>query len=278
MTGGLDTCILNFMFSKKKKWNIKKSDPKEKLKIPKRVWVYMILGLVCVLGIIYVLRLPEYKVQNVTIKNAVVTKDADIKQIADEYLSYYYFYIIPQSNVWLYPKNNIEDAIRKIPSIQDVDITLGQDHLLTITVIEKDNKYIWCSNTNDCYYMNGAGYIFANAPIFEGNLFTLFRGPITGVAPDAYFLDPQKMSSLINFINEARDIGTIVAVDVKSKEETDILFGSGAKIIISLENDLKKTYINLKTLINSKDFNQLSGGIDSVQYIDLRYGKKAFWK
>jgi cell division septal protein FtsQ len=267
------------MFSRNKKWNIKHSSDKPKFKIPKRFWVYLGLIVICIVGVMYVLRLPEYQIKGVSVENAVLTPETNIKSIADEYLSYTYFYFIPQSNIWLYPKDKIRDQISSLPSIDGVKIVLGQNNTLSIEVKEKNNKFLWCSENNNCFYMNERGFVFAEAPQYEGNVFLTFRGQMNGEVLGKYFLTEEKMRDILEFIFKLRDFDIeVVSVDVKSGREVSLTLRTGTVFIISMEKTLDDTYRNLKTLLESRDFMDKSGGIEKIDYIDLRYGKKAFWK
>lgn len=267
------------MFSQKKKWNIKSVKEKKEFKIPKRYWVYLFLIIMCIVGVIYVLRLPEYQIQNVVVENAVLTPENDIKSIADEYLGYTYFYVVPQSSIWLYPKQKITERVRVLPSITGADVFLDKNNVLHIDVKEKDNKFLWCDENNSCFYMNEVGYIFAPAPMYEGHVFMVFRGQMTGDVLGKYFLSEDKIHHILNFISQLKEFEIqIGSVEVKTDREVVLTMLSGAKIIVSLEQGLEDTYINIKTLLESKDFIDKSGGLDKIDYVDLRYGKKAFWK
>ncbi|MDB5204567.1 MAG: hypothetical protein JWP09_595 [Candidatus Taylorbacteria bacterium] len=267
------------MFSQKKKWHTKPDKDKKEFKIPKRYWLYLVLIIFCIVGVIYILRLPEYQIENIVVENAVLTPEQDIKAIADEYLSYTYFYIVPQSNIWLYPKQKMLVQIKTLPSILGASIYLDKSDTLHIDVREKNNKFLWCNDNGDCFYMTETGYIFASAPKYEGNIFTTFSGQMNGDVLGKYFLTEEKMKNILDFNSKLKELGIEVrSVDVKTEEGVTLTLSSGTKLIVGIDRSLSDTYINIKTLLESKDFLDKSGGIDKIDYIDLRYGKKAFWK
>ena len=267
------------MFSQNKKWHLRPAKEKKEFKIPKRYWVYLVLIIACIVGVIYVLRLPEYQIRNVLVENAILTPESDIKSITDEYLGYTYFYVVPQSSVWLYPKQKMIERIRALPSITGVNISLDTSNVLHIVIKEKDNKFLWCNSEQNCFYMTETGYIFAIAPKYEGVIFMTFRGQMEVEVLGKYFLTEEKMKNILNFISELKDFGIHVgSVDVKTEREVILTLRSGTKLIIGIEKGLDDTLINIKTLLGSKDFLDKSGGLEKMDYIDLRYGKKAFWK
>ena len=187
--------------------------------------------------------------------------------------------MIPQSSVWLYPKQKIMSQIGILPSITGVKIHLDKESVLHISVTEKNNKFLWCNDVSDCYYMTEMGYVFASAPKYEGNIFTVFFGQIDGNAVGKYFLTEEKMKNILNFVSKIKDFGfEASSINVKKYSEVIIKLRTDTKLIVSIDGGLDEAYIDMKTLLESKDFLAKSGGIEKIDYIDLRYGKKVFWK
>lgn len=268
------------MILNKKKWNIKVGTDKKKKKIPKRFWVYLVLLILCIVGVIYILRLPQYQISKVSVEGDVLTKESEVSGIVNGYLAQKYFYFVPKSNVWLYPKDEMLEKIKSLSSVEDIDIKLNKDNKeLNIIVKERKNEFVWCDASNKCYYMDRDGYIFANAPVFEGNVFLTFRGQIEGEPIGKQFLSQDKMLGLVTFVSDLSKLDLkINSINIISEREVRLTTDSKTDIIISLERPLGEVISNIETLIHSNDFINASGGTDNLEYLDLRYGKKAFWK
>ncbi len=110
-------------------------------------------------------------------------------------------------------------------------------------------------------------------------MFLVFRGQIESEPLGKYFLPEQKMSELITFIEDLKNIGfNINIVNAVSQREVRLILDSKTEVIVTMEKPLDEAFKNLETLVNSGDFVNASGGIENLQYIDMRYGKKAFWR
>ncbi|MES2224188.1 MAG: hypothetical protein V4469_04625 [Patescibacteria group bacterium] len=268
------------MFSRNKKWHLKPAKEKKEFKIPKRYWIYVVLIIAIFVGVIHILRLPEYQIRDVDVEGAVITREQDIKDITQEFFGYTYFYIIPQSNIWLYPKEKILERIRALTSVASVSVDLDNNGILHVYLKDKDNKYLICRTSNDeCFYMNEEGYIFSKAPAVEGNAFLTFKTDSNDDLLGTYFLTKVKIENILNFISKLKILGLEVdIVDIKNDNEINLTLSGGTIFTVSLEKDLDDTIINIKTLLTSQEFMEKSGGLEKIDYIDLRYGKKAFWK
>jgi cell division septal protein FtsQ len=265
----------------KKSWSTKKikKDNDTKTKIPVKVWVFLFLIIVCLVSIVYMLRLPQYQIKSLVVENNLLTQESEIQDIANGFLNSKYFYIIPQSNIWLYPKNKILKKVKALPSVADATSSFDKQNLsLHIILTEKKHEYVWCGEA-DCYYMNRDGYIFAQAPSFEGNVFLVFKGLVSGDPLGKSYLPKKDMSEVIGLITSLTNSGLkVVSVNIVSRNEMRLKLDSKAEMIVSMDDNYSDLLKNIKILSSSPDFINASGGLGKIEYIDMRYGKKAFWK
>ncbi|MES2059679.1 MAG: hypothetical protein V4438_01475 [Patescibacteria group bacterium] len=253
--------------------------PATKKKSSWRAWLVFVLILICFGMIVYAVNLPSYQIKSVAVKGAVLTDSEKVKEVAEQNISGRYFFVIPKSFVWAYPKSKIMDQIFEMISVSGVDISVDQDEILQINIKDRAQKYLWCGSESDCYYMDEKGIVFAKAPLLEGNIFLKFSGLIQNDPIGQFFLPPDRMQSLVSFVDGLKGLGLYaVAVNAKSSAEIHIILSSGTNLIISLEKPLDSVLSNIKILKASPDFESASGGIEKLEYIDLRYGTKAFWK
>ncbi len=258
--------------------------PKERKKGWWKKWLVLIPVLFLVFGFVYFVNLPQYQINNVVVNGSVLTNQSELRSIALEELQGNYLLVIPKTFSWFYPKSQIKQKLESKSSIMEaVPVLDSSTQTLNISITERKQEYVWCEGTSDtkseCFYMDKDGLVFINAPEFEGHVFLTFYGLIDGSPVGKQYLDKSKMQNLLGFIDDIKKYNlTTVAVFAKSEREVDLKLSSGTSIIISLESDLKNVSKSIGTLNQSTEFLNASGGISKLNYLDLRYGSKAFWK
>jgi cell division septal protein FtsQ len=257
--------------------------PKQKKKGWWKKWLVLIPLLLILAGVVYVVNLPKYQIEQVKVEGLTLTREADVQSIAQKELSGKYLFVIPRSFVWLFPRSAIREKVEALSSVLSASLDLDQSsQTLTINIEERKQEYVWCTDgaPKDCYYMDKDGLIFIKAPEFEGNVFLTFKGLADQSSPiGTSFLPKDKMTDLLTFIGRLRTLGLpVVSIRATSIRDIHLALSSGTDIIITLESSLEDVARSIETLANSEDFKSASGGISELEYIDLRYGAKAFWK
>jgi cell division septal protein FtsQ len=270
--------------------------PSKRKKSRWKAWLLLFLLLIIAGGIIYLVHMPAYQIKNIEVKGAVLTDESKIKEIAEQSISGTYFYIIPKKFIYTYPSLEVKSQIERTPSIMEATLNTDTNtQTLNISLREREQKYLWCgqampsdaaSSTDDlskaqdkCFYMDKSGLIFVEAPPLEGNVFLKFSGLVGENPIGQNFLKAEDMASLLAFIDGIKALGLLPkSVKAVSLVEIHITLQTGGDIIVSLDKSLTDVLHNLTILLASKDWNDVSGGIGKIHYIDLRYGSKAFWK
>ena len=132
------------------------------------------------------------------------------------------------------------------------------------------------SSKEECAFVDEKGFIFGPAPTFSGTIFPKFfdkRGQPSAIGkemiPETEFQKLRSFKELLakNDINVAKIILQDEAIyEVYSKE--------GWYILLNAKNEPNPSFNNLKLVLDT----QIKEKRLKLEYIDLRFGKKVFYK
>ena len=139
-----------------------------------------------------------------------------------------------------------------------------------------------------CYYLDENGYIFAQAPVFSGSsLFVYRREGSKSINVGKYFLQPRAFSQLFGLKQGLEELGLSPSALITSIQDTDVYarhftyqLSGGTELVFSADVEEFETELqNLQAILASSEFEEESGGdISTIEYIDLRFGNKVFYR
>ena len=239
----------------------------------------------------WLVRLPQINIDTVEISGNAITTSESLREIIDTELDGTYMFLVPRSNIFLYPRRSISLLLtEQFPRIKRVSVSFADFHTITVEVKERVPFGLWCGATDKltakegskCFYLDNRGYIFAQSPNFSGDIFFRYYGPLH----DTFIVtDPLRMQYLPAaqflgynlFLEALRDL-KINPVALVRDEDSDLhlKFESGAVLLFRTDQNLNTILENFRSILLSSIF--LEQGIKNVEYIDLRYGNKVFYK
>ncbi len=242
--------------------------------------------------LVYVSRIEKLNIREVKISGNKVIETETINELVNNNLKGYYLYFIPKSNFLLYPKNKIKnELLEKFKRISSISFDLSQAKTLALGIVEREGKYVWCGenlpdiNTkpedHECSFVDSTGYIFDSAPYFSGDVYFKFFGTLSG----SYFT-PEFFQKFVAFKESLVDMSVRPSA-LLVKEDGDVDFYlSGFKLLPELgvirlkkDFDLEKTVANLQaSIITDPLKSDFKNKYSSMQYIDLRFGNKVYFK
>lgn len=244
-----------------------------------------ILGFFIILSIpIYVFRNNQFQISNIEIKGNSVTKYEDIAKIVAEDLDGNYFFVFPKSNALVYPKKKILSDIRiNIPRIETVEGTLLNAKTLSILITEREPAGLYCADTtpnkDECYFIDENGFIFSRAPSFSGDVYFIYSTDPTIEDPlGKNYSTKEEFQKLPPLISSLKEIQISLRSLTTSANEYYLELPAGGKIIIGKKDNLKDVASNLESFLNDQEITRAAGFLESVSYIDMRFGNKVFYK
>tara|TARA_B100000745_G_scaffold229252_1_gene153677 strand:- start:424 stop:1092 length:669 start_codon:yes stop_codon:yes gene_type:complete len=193
----------------------------------------------------------------------------------DELLSGSYFWLIPKSFLYTYPKKDISHSVLDILKVKRVTVNMEDKNLL-LSLEEYVPFALWCKETN-CWLIDADGTAFVKAPLLEGNTLTRYVDQNSTPTMKASFADLEVMNTIQGW-QKYFDLEYNWSIERVEKNREDIFYylRGDSYIKTSLRHGFASSIKNLQTILESNDFSHLSPG--NFEYIDLRYQSRVFVK
>lgn len=265
---------------------------RRKVFVSKILLIFFALALI-VAGAAYASRMPVFNIKQVKIIGKAAETEA-IKAMVQDKISGNYLWLFPKTNVLFYPKRKIEDKLlEKFKRIGGIKFSVKNEpfpneKILEVFLSEREGKYLWCGGEaalspekTQCYFMDGTGFIFEEAPYFSGEIYFKFYGP--GRA-GGYFSEGN-FKQLIDF-KDVLSTGGIKPVSLYISESGEgkvflVSPGAAARPYIAFKSsaNFPKLVKNLETALNTEPLlSNFKNKYSSLEYIDLRFGNKVYYK
>lgn len=260
----------------------------------KRKALYVRLGVLSALFLIllgvsvWVSRLQSIRIDTVVINGATVLPVETLEQYTRDMLVGNYAWLFPKANVFLYPREKIQKGLEeKFPRIHTIKTQTLDNHILAVTIVEREPFALWCdtpptdSQISQCYFLDTDGFVFDHAPQFSGNAYFKYYGLLPFEAPiGSYYLSSTtRFHELSNFIAEAKKLDiTPLYISAKDTENFELSVFGGGKILLDTRESFVKIAERLSALLKTPNLVPRNGNELLVEYIDLRFGNKMFFK
>jgi len=210
-----------------------------------------------------------------------------------------YFGIWPKDSIFSVPQEYVAEVLETtFPRIEQAQIKRTGLYTLSASVVERIPVALWCgdvvplvayeehadtseSSSSDvwgtCYLIDKKGYIYARAPLFSGNMFPRYYGSLTQAEPIAQQYIPESEFVLWQqFYTSLENSNGSVPQALLFVDERDIelYLSNGLRVLIPRKENPDVITRRLTALFESEGIREVA----TVEYIDLRFGNKAFVK
>lgn len=267
---------------------------KRKRAILRIVW-FFVLTVILVGGFALLTHYKKTTIDNIVVNGAVLLSPEEIKSKTLDYISGNYYYIFGKSNALLYPKKNLtEYLIKQYPRIKNIEIGLSDYHTIEIDLSEREPVALWCdtapseiSTTTDpnlvpnCYFLDQSGFVFSPSPDFSGDAYFKYYGllPYESAIGSSFLSSSDKFGELSKFASAVKALNiTPLYIVAKNQDEFVMYIYGGGQILFDDKEPLSKAATNLQLLLQKANLVPQKNGELFVEYIDLRYGNKLYYK
>ncbi|HEY4509263.1 MAG TPA: hypothetical protein VJC13_03260 [Candidatus Paceibacterota bacterium] len=269
--------------------------------------IFIIVALVALVS--YVSHRPQIRISKVELSGGVLVTETDVDAKSREYLSGSYLWLFPKNNTFWYSEGGLADYLKE--SFKRIDtISIHRKDLKTLVVEIKERKPVamWCegnpgevrpslnagsevqpsgsegvlsSAERTCYFLDQNSTIFAKAPNFSGDAYFKFYGSISGNNPigTEYIASSTEFAELSDFIIKTKQLSLRPQYMIaKDGGEFSLVIAGGGQIMFDMRLPLATVAQNLEALLRTQVLATSTSGVLPVEYIDLRYGNKLFYK
>lgn len=252
-------------------------------------WGVFFFVFVLVLGLfIWLSGLQRIQIDMVNISGATVLSTDVLESTVRYELQGKYLWAFPKTNVFLYPRSHIEKSLlTSFPRIKTVTLSTADNHILSVSLTEREPFALWCDTpptdnlVSQCYFLDTDGFVFAHAPQFSGNAYFKYYGFLPYEAPiGSYYLSSTtRFHELSGFVENAQKLGiTPLYMSAQDIDSFELFVFGGGKILLDTRESLEKVFERFSALLKTPNLVPKKGGELLVEYIDLRFGNKMFFK
>ncbi len=186
-------------------------------------------------------------------------------------------WFFPHSDIFFVSTKKIAQSVSQaFPSVASVSVSKKYFSTIFVTITDKTPAALWCLGSS-CADMDQNGVAFEKADASSSSLvvFTNGAAPTIGAAP----LAADEFVPLLIFVNDLPQRGIYAtSVTLNSDDTDDIAIGTSTDIIVDPTKDLSQSLSNLDRVLENSNSGITVENISSLQYLDLRFPDKIFYK
>lgn len=255
---------------------------KQKKKKIKKIKLYLLFFLILLLiaGLVYLLQIPQIQITKTNITGNSFVTTQEIQNKTDEILNSKILWLIPKRNIFLFPSSVLASKIKQNPAVIDVEIDKDFFDTLNITVTEQEKEAIYCTSfeRNECYYINGEGFIYSQIREYivpEQEIIIYREGDQRKITEN--ILQKELYQNVLGFIKSSARYGVSIRHAIlKTDAVLEFHVDSGTVLLNSRYDDYEKNFNNFIALFEQEVLSKEQ--LSEIEYIDLRFGNKVFYK
>ena len=237
-------------------------------------------------GVHYVSYLPQFNVRTVVVEGAERLPQQLVRTYVESELHSGSYRFIAPTNILTYPREALEIAVANFfPRIKSVSISRAS-LLATAAVVHVEERSAfarWCPSSateleSECSIMDESGFIFASASSTNLTSSTayVFSGGIASSSPIGKTFEAGHIPGILALLRLLQNANFVpLGADVVDEKDFNVHLGQGFFLKVSFGGNPDVLVRNLQLVLNSE---VLQGKQSSIEYIDLRFGNRVYYK
>ena len=231
----------------------------------------------------YALLQPDFRIQEVTIDGAETLSQERIRDVIRTRLTGTYLGFFPRGHNLFFPAGSLRKALlAEFPLLSGVRFRRDSLASVHMSLIAREPYALWCEEER-CFLLDKSGVLFAEAP--KGEKSTFPRLAVKDFAAEAALgtavLEEQQLSALVSLVGALEGMGFAVEeIELGETRTVSVRLREGARLLLAESESYTPALARLTLLLSEEDLIPRGGeqGELRVQYIDLRYGNKVYFK
>ena len=252
---------------------------KKKRNVKIKMSIFGTLGVVILIGFFYWMQQPSLNIDKIEIIKNTFSKSEKIEARVSEVLDGKFLLLIPKTNALVIPRSEAEEKLKEFfPEIEKINIDLQGFHGIEVEVVEYEPKMIWCNEEDKNYFVSKEGNVFLEEPLLHSyeNLLKM-EDKKENLELGQNVIDPDFLQGLNSFAEKLGDLD-IEILKIKHTDEDVYRMDTNRQfeIVVSEKDDLNSAFENIETILENGALKKED--LDLVDYMDLRFGNKVFYK
>ena len=243
----------------------------------------------------YVAHVPRLNVQSFVVDGVAHMVPETIETYAFDMIHDDAFHFFPPSNIFLYgPKRLEERIVEHFPRIKEAHVKKESLFSTTVHINVKEREPFakWCrgggietavssSTPRECYVLDDGGFIFARTDGAENSATSyVFSGGVAsstaGGSLVGQLFAPSRMDGILALLQLLQESGfRPIGAEVENTQDFSIPLESSFSIKVPFDAHAEDLIKNLMLVLESE---RLKGRETDIEYIDLRFGNKVYFK
>ena len=265
-----------------KKYNLSKNKPykikrrKKTIFSNKYFWILFFLIIFLAVAFYFAIFYPFFQISHIEISGVKKVQTQEIENIIAAAIQKKIIFFDTKSIFLANPKEMNKKILEKFLQIKTADIKRKLPDTLVVLIEERIVVANYCQN-DICFHIDDTGIAFENGEN-EGDIVIKNNNPSPQILPGKQVLKKEYVDAILKIQRELkRDFDIIISyfsiLDSESKME--VLTQDSGKFYFNMEGDMNSQIVNLNSVL--KEQIPTEKRMD-LEYIDLRFGDKVFYK
>ncbi|OGF31410.1 hypothetical protein A2533_01955 [Candidatus Falkowbacteria bacterium RIFOXYD2_FULL_35_9] len=262
--------------------NVNFSDPRKqkqqadkKKQLRKTVWI---LCLILIVGLVYfLLYSPFFQLKEVRVVGLHQISRVNFEKIISNYQSSNKWFLFPRKNIFVFSQDELINTIGESYFLKTLDVDKLFPNEIEILVEENNSFIIWHSG-QQCIHLSDSAVAVQNCEGLEGEDLIVIQDyqqiPVEIGQP---VLDPAKMQQMLEFKSglESKVKPTIFIYNYEGPDSVKIETENGFNILVNLSANPSA---QIQRLFYILEDDKIKTELNTINYFDLRFGEKIFYK